>query len=97
MERGRYLVLWPAYFDSTKSRDEGRRAPRHLCVPNPSPEELLEAAKRLGLRALLEPDKRYPRSWWAKPGRVLVQKHTRKAELIRRIADELRRLRSGTR
>ena len=41
-------IIWPAYFDQTKTRKNGRRVSKNLAVPNPKIEELQEAAKKLG-------------------------------------------------
>jgi signal recognition particle subunit SRP19 len=41
-------ILWIDYFNSTLSREDGRRIPLNRSVKDPSLEELSEAAKRLG-------------------------------------------------
>jgi signal recognition particle subunit SRP19 len=41
-------ILWIDYFNSTLSRDGGRRIPLNKSVKDPSLEELSEAARRLG-------------------------------------------------
>ena len=94
LRRERYLVLWPVYFDSGKSRSEGRRVPKRVAVPSPKASEILEAARRLGFKAVLEEGKRYPSSWWEASGRVLVAPPgLKKTEVIRAIAEELRKMR----
>jgi len=92
-----YIVLWPVYFDSTKSRSEGRRLPKELCVPNPKAQEVLEAALKAGFKAILEEGKRYPKFWWSSTGRVLVEKHAPKTEVLRKVALELKKARLSTR
>ncbi len=88
-------VLWPRYFDSACSRQKGRRVPRSLAVPSPELEELLQAARRLGLECEAEEQAAHPAEWWRRRGRLLVEKSMPKTELIRQIAAELRRARSS--
>ncbi len=71
MRKRRFLVIWPAYLDSLKTRSEGRRVPRRFAVRSPSIKEIVKALDILGISYLVEMDKAYPREWWVK-GRVLV-------------------------
>jgi len=43
-------VLWIDYFNSTFSREAGRRIPLNKSVKDPTLEELTEAVKRLGYK-----------------------------------------------
>ena len=54
-------VIWPAYFDATLSRREGRRVPEDLAV------------QQVGYDAVVERDVAYPRQHWEDSGRVLVK------------------------
>jgi len=57
-------VIWIDYFNSTLSRDSGRRVPLNRSVKDPSLDELTEATKRLGYK---------PESVVAKyPGRMMI-------------------------
>jgi len=71
-----YQVLYPVYFDSTRTRAEGRRVSSKLAVPNPLAWNLLAAARAtIGENSLLmafEPDKTHPKDW-ANPGRIRVR------------------------
>ncbi|CAG8502673.1 391_t:CDS:2 [Scutellospora calospora] len=67
-----WVCLYPVYFDSTKSHQEGRKVIRELAVPNPLAKDLAESVKTLGLSCVFEPRKTHPRNW-ANPGRVRVQ------------------------
>jgi len=91
--------LWPAYFDSARSWSEGRRVPLNLAVINPSVDEISDAARRLGLEAIVEADKCYPSTWWRREGRVLIRKvkGLSKTKIIRMVAEELIRIRSEKR
>ena len=94
--KGKRIVVWPAYIDSTRSRGEGRKIARREAVPRPRIEEIVEAAERLGLNPEVE-DARYPRSWWEDRQRVIVDKMGSKLETLRAIAAEIRRIREEKR
>lgn len=66
-------VIWPAYFDATLSRREGRRIPRSLAVDEPTVDEIATAVQQVGYDSVVERDVAYPRRHWTDSGRVLVQ------------------------
>src|SRR2546428_10368149 len=82
MAEDRPIVLYPAYFDLKRTRQEGRRVPKSLAVDGPTAEEIEKAAKALGLSPKIEADRAYPSSHWRKEGRVLVQAGYYKTPLI---------------
>ncbi len=61
-------IIWPAYFDSNKTRKKGRRVPKNWQCSLPRIAEIEEAAERLGLEHELVPEKGYPRTPWYKGG-----------------------------
>ena len=65
-------VLWPAYFDASLTRSEGRRVPRELAVEEPTVDEIADAVQQVGYDAVIERDKPYSREYEAR-GRVLVK------------------------
>jgi signal recognition particle subunit SRP19 len=72
-----YQSLYPVYFDSTRSRDQGRRVSKVDAVPNPLAREIVDALSNIGaqtgvaLQIVFEPTKTHPKDW-ANPGRVKV-------------------------
>jgi signal recognition particle subunit SRP19 len=66
-----YQCLYPVYFDSSRTRAEGRRVGADLAVENPLAREIADAAASLGLRVVFEPGKLHPKNW-DNPGRVKV-------------------------
>ncbi len=74
LRRKRKFVLYPEYFDSSLSRSEGRRIPLHVAVPEATVKKIMVAAKYLELNPEIQEDKAYPKRWWEKKGRVLVDK-----------------------
>ncbi|PKS12203.1 hypothetical protein jhhlp_001502 [Lomentospora prolificans] len=67
-----FQCLYPIYFSSRHSRQEGRRVSSSLAVPNPIARDIAHACSQLGLQVLFEPGKSHPRDW-ANPGRVKVK------------------------
>ncbi|KAG6034612.1 hypothetical protein E4U40_003680 [Claviceps sp. LM458 group G5] len=66
-----YQCLYPIYFDSLRTRTQGRRVPSSLASPSPLAREIATACSQLRLQTVLEPDKTHPKDW-ANPGRVKV-------------------------
>lgn len=83
------MVLWPSYFDSTKSRVEGRKVPKSVAVPSPKLDEIRMAMEQLGLRYEIVSDASHPKLPWQKSGMLIVSKKGSKTQMIRRIARQL--------
>jgi signal recognition particle subunit SRP19 len=92
MER---MVVWPANIDAKKSRADGRKISERYAVASPTLKEIAEAAERLGLNPQVEREKAYPKEWWEVSGRVVVDKAKPRSVVLREIAAEIRRMRSG--
>ncbi len=90
--RGRRVVLWPINIDASASRREGRKVPLRYAVRKPRVEEIVEAARMLGLNPVVE-DARYPRRWWEQRQRVVVDKLGSKLKTLIEIAKAVRELR----
>ncbi|MEM1566066.1 MAG: signal recognition particle subunit SRP19/SEC65 family protein [Candidatus Bathyarchaeia archaeon] len=90
------VILWPVYFDSTKTRGEGRKVPKSLAVPSPKISELKEAAEKLGLEHELVLDVCYPKTPWLKTGMLLVTKKEPKNQLLKKVAKQLQKMRAAT-
>ncbi len=87
-------IVWPAYFDQTKTRKNGRRVPKNLAVLNPKIEEIQEAANRVGLENELFADAGFPKTPWHKTGMMKVEKKTAKEQLVNQIAKQMIRMRN---
>jgi len=90
------IVIWPAYFDSTKTRGDGRRIPKSLAVPSPKIMEIKEAVEKLGVDYEVVVDAGYPKTPWLKTGMLLVKKTETKDQVTKKIAKELLKIRSAT-
>jgi signal recognition particle subunit SRP19 len=87
------IILWSIYFDSNKTRADGRRVPKKLAVSAPKLEEIQRAAKRLGLQPEVVPGAAHPSSPWLKIGLLIVPKTESKDKTVKKIAEELCQLR----
>ncbi len=87
-------IIWPAYFDSAKTRKEGRRVPKSLAVQSPKITEITESVEKLGLKHEIAAEAGYPKTPWVKTGMVLVEKKGSKEQVINKIAKQLVKIRS---
>ena len=89
MRKQNKIVLWPVYFDSNRTRREGRRLPKKLAIPLPKLEEIQKAVVRMGLQPEIVADAVHPSSPWQKTGLLIILKKDSKAKTLRKIAKEL--------
>jgi signal recognition particle subunit SRP19 len=94
MRKQEKAIIWPAYFDQSKSRSEGRRVPKNSAVPSPKIDEVTEAVRRLGLEHEVRPEVGYPKTPWLKTGMIMVEKKGAKEQIIKKIAKQLLKIRS---
>jgi len=85
----REVIVWPPYFDASKSRREGRRVKKDAAVKKPSVEEIAAAAKALGLSAKIT-DGYYPRAF-LENGKLSITYDGRKDVLLKRLAIEVKK------
>jgi signal recognition particle subunit SRP19 len=88
-------IIWPAYFDSTKTRTDGRRVPKSLAVPSPKVSELKDAVEKIGLEHELVPEAGYSKTPLSKTGMLLVKKSEAKSKIILKIAKQLSKSRGS--
>lgn len=89
------IVVWPAYFDRTKTRGEGRRIPKSLAVNSPKISDITEAAEELDLKYELIPDAHYPKTPRQETGMLMVEKEEPKQKMIKKIGKQLSMKRKG--
>ena len=68
------IVLWPEYFDKTRTRAEGRKVPVELAVDKPELDIIAKGAMILDLEFEIDENAAYPGNWAAKSGCVRVEK-----------------------
>ena len=80
------IVLWPEYFDLNRTREEGRKVPKELCVNKPSLDMIAKGAILLDLDYQIYEDMSYPGNWSAHGGCVRVEKgKMKKTEILTEI------------
>ncbi len=84
------FVIWPIYFDSTKSRNEGRAVAAEIAISSPTIDDVITAALKAGLKPEIERDKKHPSAWHESSGRILVPKKGTKSATLKRIAASLK-------
>jgi len=90
-----FHIYWPQYFDIKRSRGDGRRLPKKFATDKVSIELIAKAARRLGYKAEIEENYQYPRTWWDKPGRILIDtKGKKKSKVLLEVAKEIKRMRT---
>jgi len=94
MQKKDKIVLWPVYFDSTKTRKEGRKIPKGYAIQSPRTEELEKAVQRLGLQSQAVTNAAHSKEPWRKTGLLIVSKEGSRTEILRRIAKLLPNIRA---
>ncbi len=87
------IILWSLYFDSNKTRKQGRRVSKKISIPSPKLLELESAVKKLGLLPEIVSDAAHPSCPWRKTGFLTLRKNETKGKMIDKIAKELYSLR----
>jgi signal recognition particle subunit SRP19 len=88
-------IIWPIYFDISRTRKEGRRVPKNIAVQSPKIDEVKQAVDRLGLGNEIRPEAHFPKVPWAKTGMLLVEKRESKEKIIQKIAKQLVKIKSA--
>jgi len=89
MRKQKKIILWPVYFDSSKTRKEGRKVPKSVAVSNPNLAELQRVAEHLRLKPEAEANTAHSAAPWRKTGRIWVQKKGAKMQILMKIAKEI--------
>lgn len=89
MRKSNNAIIWPVYFDTAKSKSEGRRVPKNKAVVSPKILEIKEAADKLGLQNDINPTAGYPKTPWIKMGMLTVKKNEPKEQIVLKIASQL--------
>lgn len=89
-KKQKFIVIYPEYFMSKYTRAEGRRVPKSMACQTPTVEDIEKAARALKLDPVVEKDKSYPRYWYKKRGRVLIEKNKmQKTDLLRKVSEKM--------
>jgi signal recognition particle subunit SRP19 len=88
-------IIWPIYFDITKTRKQGRRVPKNTAVQSPKIDEIKQAADKLGLQNEVKVEAHFPKTHWAKSGMLLVEKKEAKEKIIQKLAKQLVKIKNA--
>ncbi len=88
------IIVWPANLDSSKSRKEGRKLTKGDTLQGPRLDEIKDAANRLSLENEIVPGKSRPSVWWEKSGYLILPRKGPKADLLRSLAGEIKKIRA---
>jgi signal recognition particle subunit SRP19 len=88
-------IIWPIYFDTSKTRKEGRRVSKNIAVQFPKIDEIKQAADKLGLENEVNLNAHFPKNHWYKTGMLLVEKKEAKEKIIQKLAKQLVRIKSA--
>lgn len=66
-----WQIIYPVYFDASKTHSEGRRVSKEMAVENPLAQTIMDACRTIGVHTVLEAQNTHPKDW-ANPGRVRV-------------------------
>ena len=84
------ITIWPEYFDINRTRADGRRLPKSLCVADPDLDNIAKGIMLLDLEYEIREDMSYPKAPRAKHGCVKVEKGVMtKTELLPKIGEVL--------
>jgi signal recognition particle subunit SRP19 len=82
-------IIWPIYFDSSRTRKKGRRVSKNMAVKSPKINEIANVASKLGFQYEIIPEVSYPKKPWINTGLLLIEKKFTKEQLIKKIAMKL--------
>jgi signal recognition particle subunit SRP19 len=88
------VIIWPAYFDLTKTRKDGRRVPKSIAVVSPKILEIKDAVEKLRFDFELKIEAGYSKTPTLKTGMLLVKKKDSKEQTIEEIAKQLFKIRA---
>jgi signal recognition particle subunit SRP19 len=88
-------IIWPIYFDTSKTRKEGRRVSKNIAVQFPKIDEIKQAADKLDLENEVNLNAHFPKNHWSKTGMLLVEKKEAKEKIIQKLAKQLVRIKSA--
>ena len=94
MQKKDKIILWPVYFDSAKTREEGRKIAKSYAIQSPRIEELEKAVQRLGLQSQTVTNVAHSKEPWRKTGLLVVPKEGSKTQIMQRIAKLLPSIRA---
>lgn len=91
MKKRNKLYIYPIYFDSERSRNQGRRVNRKMAVKSPTLEIIAKTAASLGYKLEIEPEKAHPKTWWNKGRLAILSSTEKKGKILIKISKKLKK------
>lgn len=91
MKKRNKIYFYPSYFDSEKSRNEGRRVSKKLAIKSPTLEMLENSAASLGYQFEVEIEKAYPKCWWTRGRLAIVNPTEKKTKILIKLSKDIKR------
>ncbi|WP_459200975.1 signal recognition particle subunit SRP19/SEC65 family protein [Methanococcus sp. CF] len=81
------MIIWPAYIDVKRTKNEGRKVPKEFAVQNPKLKDIVRKIKKMGLEYSVDDKKSYPKEPWEVSGyiKVKVDENTSKLQFLKEI------------
>ncbi len=93
MRKKSKTIFWLAYFDKRLTRKQGRRLSKNDAIDKLTLEQLAEATRMLGFEVDMDPEARFPASWFEHPGRIIVNTEgQQKSKVLAKIGKQLRKM-----
>jgi len=93
MRKKSKTIFWLAYFDKHLTRKQGRRLSMKETIDKLTLEQLAEAARALGFEVDVDPEARFPASWFEHSGRIIVNTGGQvKSKVLEKIGKQLRKM-----
>ena len=89
MRKRNQIIIWPIYFDSTKTKSQGRKIPKKFGKPFPTLDKIEKAVMDINLSYNIVSDVAYPSIPWKKTGYLIIEKRKSKNKIIKEIAKKL--------
>ncbi|MBA2862137.1 signal recognition particle subunit SRP19/SEC65 family protein [Methanococcus maripaludis] len=86
------MIIWPAYIDIKRTKNEGRKVPKEFAVANPKLKDIADKIKKMGLEHSIEIKKSYPMEPWEICGyiKVKLDKNTSKLQILKEISKNMK-------
>ncbi len=84
-------IIYPEYFDKTRSRSESRKVPIDMAIDSPKIEDLGEIFDEMDIPNRIEEHQHHPSNWFKKKGRIIIPKQKgSKLDLLKKVGKKLK-------
>ncbi|ABR54340.1 Ribonucleoprotein complex SRP, Srp19 component [Methanococcus vannielii SB] len=86
------IVIWPAYFDLKRTKNEGRKVPKSFGVLNPKLKDIVSIIEKMGHEYSIDNKKSYPKEPWEICGylKVTIDEKTSKLDFLKELCKRMK-------